>query len=116
VHEQLHAGGIGDVRGPRNHVASVGVAAATGAQWELHVGGRTAASMAFREELAAPGSRVRPYPEDEVGLLPLEDVLGAVGRASASAGTRTAGPAWSWTCAPPGPFPDRSPRADRVTI
>ena len=104
VHEQLHAGDVVDVRGPRNHFAlepaqryvfvaggigitpilpMVGVAAATGAQWELHYGGRTAATMAFREELAAHGSSVRLYPEDEVGLLPLEAVLGAVGEGTA---------------------------------
>ncbi|WP_409330870.1 PDR/VanB family oxidoreductase [Trujillonella humicola] len=104
VHERLHAGDVVDVRGPRNHFAlepaqryvfvaggigitpilpMVGIAAATGVQWELHYGGRTAATMAFREELAAFGARVRLYPEDEFGLMPLEDVLGAAGEGTA---------------------------------
>jgi ferredoxin-NADP reductase len=98
VHLHLRAGDRVDVRGPRNHFAlepaprylfvaggigitplvpMVAAAAATGAEWELHYGGRTTASMAFRDELvAAHGSRVRIYPEDETGLLPLVELLG----------------------------------------
>jgi ferredoxin len=50
---------------------------AAGAEWELHYGGRTSASMAFRELLAKYGDRVHLVPQDEQGLLDLATVLGS---------------------------------------
>lgn len=50
-------------------------AQAAGVDWLLHYGGRSRASMAFLDELAEYGDRVRVHPKDEVGLLNLEDVL-----------------------------------------
>ncbi|MER8186051.1 PDR/VanB family oxidoreductase [Kitasatospora sp. NPDC094015] len=47
-------------------------AAAWGVPWQLLYGGRTAASMAFTEELAAHRHNVRLYPKDEVGRIPLD--------------------------------------------
>jgi ferredoxin-NADP reductase len=44
--------------------------------WVLHYGGRHRGSMAFLEDLAAYGSRVHVHPQDEVGLLDLESVVG----------------------------------------
>lgn len=51
-------------------------AEASGADWSLLYGGRTRASMAFLEELAPYGDRVTIAPQDEVGLLDLDAVLG----------------------------------------
>lgn len=50
---------------------------AAGLDWVLHYGGRTRSSMAFLPQLVEYGSRVRVYPQDEVGLLDLESVLSA---------------------------------------
>lgn len=98
VHQHLHEGTEVAVRGPRNHfelaasprylflaggigitpmIPMVAAAAATGADWELHYGGRTRTSMAFAEELLAqhPG-RVTLHPQDEVGLIDLDVLLG----------------------------------------
>ncbi|SHN43237.1 PDR/VanB family oxidoreductase [Cryptosporangium aurantiacum] len=98
VHDKLAEGDVVDVRGPRNHFAlepaaryvfiagGIGItpllpmmaaATASGAEWELHYGGRTSASMAFRAELtAAHGPRVVFRPQDEHGLLDLDAILG----------------------------------------
>ncbi len=86
------------IRGPRNHfplhpapryvfvAGGIGItpvlpmlraADAAGADWVLHYGGRTRASMAFLDQLT--GDRVRLHPQDEVGLLDLDALLGAVG-------------------------------------
>lgn len=85
------------IRGPRNHfplVASrhylfvaggIGItpmlpmieeADAAGAEWELHYGGRSADSMAFRDVLQKYGDRVRLVAQDEHGLLDLPALLG----------------------------------------
>jgi ferredoxin-NADP reductase len=93
---QLRAGDTVQVRGPRNHfpVASsgrylflaggIGVTPiltmiheveAAGAEWELHYGGRTRETMAFADELAAYGDRVRLVPEDTDGRLDLAAIL-----------------------------------------
>jgi len=99
VHDKLAPGDLVDVRGPRNHFAlepsprylfvaggigitpivpMVAAAAAAGADWRLHYGGRTLASMAFRDELtAAYGTRVALTPQDESGLLDLDRILDA---------------------------------------
>ncbi|MEU5695132.1 PDR/VanB family oxidoreductase [Actinosynnema sp. NPDC020468] len=54
-----------------------------GADWVLHYGGRDRDSMAFVGELAAHGDRVRVLPQDEHGLLPLADIVAALGEGSA---------------------------------
>lgn len=85
------------VRGPRNHfplvsaqhylfigggigitplLAMIHEVEATGTTWELHYGGRSRESMAFVEELSQFGDRVHLVPEDEMGLLDLEAILG----------------------------------------
>jgi ferredoxin-NADP reductase len=97
VHEKLTPGARVRVRGPRNHfplVASprylfvaggigitpllpmVAEATAAGADWTLLYGGRTRSSMAFTDELARYGDRVTLAPQDEVGLLDLDALLG----------------------------------------
>ncbi|HTJ69744.1 MAG TPA: PDR/VanB family oxidoreductase [Actinospica sp.] len=53
-------------------------AEAAGADWTLLYGGRTRASMAFTDELARYGEKVRFRPQDEHGLLDLADYLGLV--------------------------------------
>lgn len=96
VHGQLAAGDKVRVRGPRNHFAlatapryrfvagGIGItpilpmlaaAEAAGAEWTLLYGGRTRNSMAFTEELARYGDKVRIAPQDETGLLDLDAAL-----------------------------------------
>ncbi len=98
VHEKLHEGDVVDVRGPRNAfrlepapryvfvAGGIGItpilpmvarAAAVGADWQLHYGGRTRDSMAFRTFLTATyGDRVAVRPQNEAGLLDLDAILG----------------------------------------
>jgi cytochrome P450/ferredoxin-NADP reductase len=97
VHDQLRAGDIVRVRGPRNNfplvpsprylfiAGGIGItpmlpmvraAVAAGAEWELVYGGRQRSSMAFLDELARYGERVRAWPQDERGFLPLGELLG----------------------------------------
>lgn len=97
VHDAVPAGARVRVRGPRNHfplleapsyvfvgggvgitplLAMVAHAQARGADWSLLYGGRRRSSMAFVDELSAHGERLRTWPEDEKGLLPLVEVLG----------------------------------------
>lgn len=97
VHDALPAGSRVRVRGPRNHfplldapsylfvgggvgitplLTMAGQAQARGADWSLLYGGRRRSSMAFVDELSAYGERLRTWPEDENGLLPLAEVLG----------------------------------------
>jgi ferredoxin-NADP reductase len=101
VHEQLETGGALRVRGPRNHfplidsthyvfvAGGIGItpmlpmiayAEGIGADWTLIYGGRQRSSMAFLDELAAYGDRVRVFPQEEVGFIPLADpsILGDV--------------------------------------
>ena len=97
--QAVHALGVGStvrVRGPRNHfpvvtskryvfiAGGIGITPllpmiyeveAAGAQWELHYGGRSLATMAFLGELAEFGDRVHLVPQDEVGLLDLDALL-----------------------------------------
>ncbi|MFS7874625.1 2Fe-2S iron-sulfur cluster-binding protein [Streptomyces asiaticus] len=99
VHDTLTEGSTVRVRGPRNHFAlrpaarylfiagGIGItpllpmtaaAEAAGADWRLLYGGRTRASMAFADELAAAyGDKVRLVPQDEEGLLDLAPYLTA---------------------------------------
>ncbi|WP_199431091.1 PDR/VanB family oxidoreductase [Qaidamihabitans albus] len=98
VHDRLAEGDTVRVRGPRNNFAlvdsprylflagGIGItpilpmvaeADARGADWRLYYGGRARVSMAFADRLAAKyGERVVLWPQDESGLLPLDDLLG----------------------------------------
>ena len=97
VHENLHEGATVQVRGPRNHfpmvdavqyrfiAGGIGItpimamlesAQQAGSEWTLLYGGRTRASMAFADELAARyPARVTVWPQDERGLLDLPALL-----------------------------------------
>ncbi len=96
VHQTVREGTRVRVRGPRNHfpflassrylfiAGGIGItpllpmitaAEAAGADWELHYGGRRRDSLAFLPELDRYGDRVHVYPQDEVGVLPLEPLL-----------------------------------------
>ncbi|MFD6064760.1 PDR/VanB family oxidoreductase [Rhodococcus wratislaviensis] len=57
----------------------IAAAEAAGAIWTLHYGGRTRPSMAYLDEISEYGSRVRVLPQDECGLLPLDDILAGSG-------------------------------------
>jgi ferredoxin-NADP reductase len=95
VHDKLAEGDLVAVRGPRNHfvlkparryvfiAGGIGItpilpmtAAATeaGADWELHYGGRSRNSMAFRDIPQGRG-RITLYPQEEVGMIDLAAVL-----------------------------------------
>jgi ferredoxin-NADP reductase len=98
VHDELTEGVEVDVRGPRNNfplassphyvfiAGGIGItpilpmlaaADAAGAEWELHYGGRSRRSMAFLESMEElTGTRVTLHPQDEVGLIDLEAILG----------------------------------------
>lgn len=98
IHDELSPGTSLRVRGPRNHFAlrpaahyrfvagGIGItpilpmlaaAEAAGADWTLLYGGRTLASMAFRDQLARRyGNRVLLRPQGESGLLDLAGYLG----------------------------------------
>jgi ferredoxin-NADP reductase len=98
VHDVLAEGDTVRVRGPRNHFALVdaprylflaggigitpilpmiAAAEAAGADWRLVYGGRTRASMAFRDRLEERHpDRVDVRPQDETGLLDLAALLG----------------------------------------
>ncbi|EFL37403.1 cytochrome P450 family protein [Streptomyces griseoflavus Tu4000] len=99
VHDTLTAGSRVTVSWPRNNfrllpsprylfiAGGIGVtpvlpmireAERAGAEWELVYGGRTRASMAFRDELAVHGGRVTVVPQDELGLIDLPGLLGKV--------------------------------------
>jgi ferredoxin len=54
----------------------IAAAEAAGHDWELVYGGRRRESMGFLDELAAYGDKVRAWPQDENGFLPLADLLG----------------------------------------
>lgn len=96
VHDELAVGDLVGVGGPRNAfplrpaqrylfvaggigitplLTMVAAAGAQGIDWQLVYGGRTRASMAFLDELARYGDRVSVLPQDEVGLLPLRDLV-----------------------------------------
>ncbi|MFI6735028.1 PDR/VanB family oxidoreductase [Nonomuraea sp. NPDC050451] len=89
AHDELRVGDRVGVGGPRNNfplvpadgylfvAGGIGItpilpmiqqADLLGADWKLLYGGRRRGSMAFLEELAAYGDRVRLVPEDELGL------------------------------------------------
>ena len=97
VHQTMKPGDQIAVRGPRNHfplhaapryifiaggvgitpiLPMIAVATGTGSDWRLYYGGRSRASMAFLAELEPYGKRVTIWPEDEKGMLPLDQILG----------------------------------------
>lgn len=97
VHQSLTGGASVTIRGPRNHfplapaanylfiAGGIGItpmlpmiaqAEAAGATWRLLYGGRRRASMAFLPELIPYGDRVTIAPQDEVGVLDLDEALG----------------------------------------
>jgi ferredoxin-NADP reductase len=97
VHEELHEGAEVDVRGPRNHfplvpaprylfiaggigitpiLPMIAAADGAGARWELHYGGRSRRSMAFLESLEQISGHLTLHPQDEVGLIDLDALLG----------------------------------------
>lgn len=100
VHQQLRPGQRVRVAGPRNHfrlvpakrylfiaggigvtpiLPMIGAAQRAGAEWQMAYGGRSRRAMAFLTELQHHGSRVRLFPEDERGRLPLASLLGHAG-------------------------------------
>jgi ferredoxin-NADP reductase len=98
IHDELRAGDEVRIRGPRNQfglvrsekytfiAGGIGItpilpmlaaADAAGADWQLHYGGRHRRSMAFLDALEQwSSSRIHLYPQDEVGLINLERVVG----------------------------------------
>ncbi|TDB94690.1 cytochrome P450 [Actinomadura sp. 7K534] len=101
VHALAREGVTFGVRGPRNHfplvdapsylflaggigvtpiLAMVRAAAARGAGFRVVYGGRTRATMAFLDELAAlAGDRLRVLPQDEAGVPDLKAILAEAG-------------------------------------
>ena len=96
VHDVLRPGELVEVGGPRNHfelqpakqylfiAGGIGITPllpmlreveARGEEWRLVYGGRTRSTMGFLDQLAAYGDHVQVWPEDELGLLPLEQLL-----------------------------------------
>ena len=97
IHEKALVGVTLGARGPRNHFAlqdapsylflagGIGITpilamarhvAHAGFPWKLVYGGRTRTSMAFVEELLAlPGGTVELVPQDERGMLDVDDIL-----------------------------------------
>ncbi|WP_300590556.1 PDR/VanB family oxidoreductase [Microbacterium sp.] len=98
IHDSLELGAQIQVRGPRNHFAlkdaeqylfiagGIGITplkpmidqvAAAGAKWNLVYGGRSLSTMALRADLARYGDHVTYVPEDELGRIDLDSLLGA---------------------------------------
>ncbi len=97
VHDSLGVGARLEIRGPRNHfplipapqtvliAGGIGITPllamarqlhANGSAWHLHYGGRARQSMAYVSELGALSpTRITLHPQDEVGLIPLDDLL-----------------------------------------
>jgi ferredoxin-NADP reductase len=116
IHDTALIGRAIGVRGPRNnftlHAApsyvfcagGIGVtpllsmmkqATDQGVPWRTYYGGRAAASMAFRHEIAElaarAGARADFLPEDTSGLLPLAQIVAGSGRGAAIYGCGPAG-------------------------
>lgn len=99
VHDAVEVGHVLRTRGPRNNFAleparsyrfvaggigitpivpMIAAAEKAGAEWTLAYGGRRRASMAFLAELRERyGDRVALFPQDEIGMLDLDALLGA---------------------------------------
>lgn len=97
VHEKLAVGDRITVRGPRNNfrlaeareyvfiAGGIGITPilpmiaqceSDGVTWRLVYGGRAIDSMAFRDRLSKYGDKVVFWPQDERGLIDLDDLLG----------------------------------------
>lgn len=98
VHDKLGVGDRVHARGPRNHfpleaspryvfvaggigitplLPMIAAADSAGADWVLHYGGRTRASISFAAELTEQyGDKVVVHPQDEQGLLDLDALIG----------------------------------------
>lgn len=97
VHDELVVGSSVSIRGPRNHfrllpsenyvfiAGGIGVtpilpmiaeAERAGARWTLVYGGRALSSMGFLDELATHGDRVATWPQDTMGIIDLDSLLG----------------------------------------
>ena len=100
LHEHAHPGATLSVSMPRNNfplvesaryafvaggigitplIPMIAAVERAGADWRLFYGGRSRATMGFTEELSAYGDRVAILPQDEVGLLPLAEIVTGVG-------------------------------------
>lgn len=101
LHDTVAAGTTVQVRGPRNHfelapasryvfvaggigitpiIPMLAAAQSAGVEWTLTYGGRTRESMAYAGTLVERyGERVRLAPQDEVGLIDLDALLGDPG-------------------------------------
>ncbi|MFD9890041.1 PDR/VanB family oxidoreductase [Amycolatopsis sp. NPDC059027] len=97
VHDDLRAGDLVRIRGPRNHfplvaakrylfiaggigitpiVPMIAAVDEASAEWQLMYGGRTRSSMAFHEELGQKyGDRVTICPREETGLPELSELF-----------------------------------------
>jgi ferredoxin-NADP reductase len=96
VCDELAEGTVLKARGPRNNfplvpatrylfiAGGIGVtpilpmlrvATDAGTPWQLWYGGRRRTSQAFTDELAGYGDRVHLWPQDERGLLPVDELL-----------------------------------------
>ena len=106
IHDTIAPGMKIRARGPRNHfqlqpadgyifiAGGIGITPITSmiaeaerraTPWKLTYGGRTRASMAFSEDLVERyGERVSLVPQDELGLIDLDAILGSPGRESSS--------------------------------
>lgn len=97
VHDSLRPGQLISGHGPRNNfvlepadsytfiAGGIGItpilpmvmsAEHQGVPWRLIYGGRTRASMAFVDEITPYGDPVLLHPQDEMGLLPLAELVG----------------------------------------
>ncbi|MFC9555235.1 PDR/VanB family oxidoreductase [Rhodococcus sp. NPDC056960] len=96
IHDEMPAGAKVQCRGPRNNfplepasaykfvaggigitpmLPMIGAAEASGTPWTLLYGGRSLDSMAFKDDLARYGDKVRIHPQDTLGLLDLATEL-----------------------------------------
>lgn len=96
IHDSLEPGDTVTLRGPRNNFAlkestryifiaggigitpllpMISAAELQGSDWELHYVGRSEATMAFTNELAAYGEKVRLWPKNRTGRLDLNNLL-----------------------------------------
>ena len=112
VHDELQQGDVVGIGGPRNSfhlvpaqrylfiAGGIGItplltmidsAERVGAPWELVYGGRTAAAMAYVDELQVHGDRVQIVPEDRHGRLDLDQILGRADEQTVT-----------YVCGPPG--------------
>lgn len=103
IHQELESGQHIRVRGPRNHFAlvkadrylfiagGIGITPIipmiqavedTSADWRLIYGGRNQNSMAFRDELLKYGDKVRFFPTDSSGPLPIDMELSELKKGS----------------------------------